>query len=203
MPSGQNNTVDFDFLLFYLHRLKKTSPYNDEQRLILGIQEKEATAFNYLYDNYSGALFGVINRIVQSEEIAEDVLQEAFVKIWKNADQYNTQKGTLFTWMLNISRNLAIDTLRSKSYKKETQNQNLEENVYQVDSQEQVQTKVDHIGLKEQVNQLKPDQKILIDMIYFEGYTQDDVSKELNIPLGTVKTRLRAAIQQLRKVIVR
>jgi len=181
--------------------LKVLSPYSDEKTLIDGLVRKDKNAFTYLYDNYSSALFGVINRILQSDEVAEDVLQDAFVKIWKNIDQYNTGKGSLYTWMLNICRNLAIDTLRSKSFRNETQNQNLEDNVYQVDREVDVQPKVDHIGLKEEVLKLKPEQKVLIDLIYFEGYTQDEVSKELQIPLGTVKTRLRAAVNELRRVI--
>ena len=182
-------------------RLKILSKYSDEKTLIDGLVRKDKNAFTYLYDNYSSALFGVINRILQSDEVAEDVLQDAFVKIWKNIDQYNTSKGSLYTWMLNICRNLTIDTLRSKSFRNETQNQNLEDNVYQVDREVDVQPKVDHIGLKEEVLKLKPEQKVLIDLIYFEGYTQDEVSKELQIPLGTVKTRLRAAVNELRRVI--
>jgi RNA polymerase sigma-70 factor (ECF subfamily) len=139
--------------------------------------------------------------MVQSDEIANDVLQEAFVKIWKNIDSYTREKGSIYTWMLNVCRNMAIDTTRSKQYKKETQNQNIDDYVNVINRNEQVQTKVDHIGLKEVVAKLKPEHKLLIDKIYFEGYTHEDASKELDIPLGTVKTRIRAAIIQLRSVI--
>lgn len=162
---------------------------------------KKTEAFTYLYDNYSAALFGVINRIVQSEEIANDVLQESFVKIWNNVGSYDPSKGTLFTWMLNLCRNKAIDETRSKAYKNESQNQNLEDYVINVDRQTHVIASVDYIGLKSVVGKLKPAHKELIDKVYFEGYTQEETAKELNIPLGTVKTRLRAAITHLREVL--
>jgi RNA polymerase sigma-70 factor (ECF subfamily) len=181
--------------------VKPASPYPNEQSLVKALQQKDRAAFSYVYDNYADALYGVIFKVVQSETIAADVWQEAFVKIWKNIGQYQPEKGSLFTWMLNICRNMAIDTLRSKQYRNETQNQPLEDYVYKVDAQEQVESKVDHIGLKEVVEKLKPEHKILIDKVYFEGYTQEEVSTELNIPLGTVKTRLRAAIKQLRNAI--
>ena len=188
---------------FILHQLplNKASLYQNEKALVLALKAKDRIAFNYLYDNYSKVLFGVIDRIVQSEEIANDVLQESFVKIWKNIESYSDDKGSLYTWMLNVCRNMAIDTTRSKSYKKELQNQNIDDYVNTVNRTEQVQTKVDHIGLKEVVARLKPEQKILIDKIYFEGYTQEETSEELNIPLGTVKTRVRAAIKLLREVL--
>ncbi len=169
--------------------------------MVAALQNKDRSAFNYLYDNYSGALYGVIKRVVEAEDIANDVLQEAFVKIWKNIGGYDSSKGSIFTWMMNICRNTAIDEVRSKNFKKEAQNQNIDDFVSIVDSQNKVEQKVDHIGLKKIVQDLKPEHRILIDKIYFEGYTQDEVSKELEIPLGTVKTRVRAAMTQLREVM--
>lgn len=146
-------------------------------------------------------MFGVIKRVIEAEDVANDVLQEAFVKIWRNIDMYDASKGSIFTWMLNICRNTAIDESRSKNFKKEAQNQNIEDYVSVVDTHNKVELKVDHIGLKEVIVKLKPEYRILIDKIYFEGYTQDEVSKELSIPLGTVKTRIRSAIAQLREVM--
>lgn len=126
------------------------------------------------------------------------MLQEAFVKIWKNIELYDASKGSIFTWMLNICRNTAIDETRSKNFRKEAQNQNVEDYVSVIDSQNRVELKVDHIGLKEIVEKLKPEHRELIDKVYFKGYTHDEVSKELSIPLGTVKTRIRAAMQHMR-----
>ncbi len=168
--------------------------------LVGALQNKDRQAFVYLYDNYSAALYGVINRITQNEEIANDVLQEAFVKIWKNISNYSREKGALYTWMLNICRNTAIDEVRSKQYNKQTQNQSIDDSMGSIDASYQVQAKVEQIGLKKIVSGLKPEHKELIDKVYFEGYTHDEISKELNMPLGTVKSRIRGAMIELRKV---
>jgi RNA polymerase sigma-70 factor (ECF subfamily) len=181
--------------------VKTPSRYTDENTLVAALKERKPDAITYLYDNYSQALFGVIDRIIQSEEISNDVLQESFVKIWKNIENYSREKGSLFTWMLNVCRNTAIDETRSRQYKKQLQNQNIEDSVHSVNHSKQVLQNIDHIGLKEVVAKLRPEQKILVDKIYFEGYTQEEVSKELEIPLGTVKTRIRAAIMHLRGVL--
>jgi len=181
--------------------IKSINKYNNELTLVLALKAKEKQAFSYLYDNYSDALYGVINRIVLSNEIAGDVLQEVFVKIWKNIDNYSREKGSIFTWMMNISRNAAIDQIRSRQYQNEAQNQSIENFVYDIDKTEQATSQVDHIGLKEVLTKLKPEHKILIDKVYFEGYTHEEISQELDMPLGTVKTRIRAAMQHLRQIL--
>lgn len=172
-----------------------------EEELIAALQAHNKDAFNYLYDNYSGALYGIIHKIVKSEEIAQDLLQETFVKIWKNISNYNSSKGRLFTWMLNIGRNAAIDILRSKQHKNEGKIQGLENSVDLVGDESHKPENFDHIGLDNVLVTLKPEQKVLIDMVYFQGYTHEEVSKELDIPLGTVKTRIRTAVIYLRKIL--
>lgn len=175
-----------------------TLKYSEEELVNLVLQ-KDQQAFSYLYDNYAGALNTVIFKMVENKELAEDVLQEAFVKIWNNFENYDKSKGRLFTWMLNITRNLTIDTLRSKSFKKQKKISGDENSV---SSLEEIKTGIDRydaMGLRKQVSNLKEDQRSIIDMAYFFGYTQDEISKHLGIPLGTVKTRMRTAIIELRK----
>ena len=181
--------------------VKSFSTYSNEKTLVDALKAEDKQAFSYLYDNYSDALYGVINRIVLSDEIAGDVLKEVFVKIWKNIDNYSREKGSIFTWMMNISRSAAIDQIRSRQYQNEAQNQSIEDFVYDIDKTEQTNSQVDHIGLKEVLTKLKPEHKILIDKVYFEGYTQEEISQELDMPLGTVKTRIRAAMQHLRQIL--
>lgn len=164
------------------------------------LQSKDEKAFNYLYDNYSGALYGVIWKVLNVEELSNDVLQEVFVKIWKNIDQYDSSKGRLYTWMLNIARNMAIDTLRSKRYQQDQKTTDIENTVYTNDSSRTSFNNTDTLGLRKSVMNLKPEFRTLIDLAYFQGYTQDEISKTLNIPLGTVKTRLRNAIIELKTV---
>jgi RNA polymerase sigma factor (sigma-70 family) len=172
-----------------------------EDELVAGLQQKDQQVFSYLYDNYAPALNAVIYKMVENRELSEDILQEAFVKIWNNFASYDKTKGRLFTWMLNLTRNLTIDTLRSKSYKKQTKISGDENIVSNIQDSNSGIEKFDSLGLAKQLSNLKPDQKTIIDLAYFNGFTQDEISKQLNIPLGTVKTKMRSAIIELRKYI--
>lgn len=173
-----------------------------EEELVTSLKNGNQNALGFLYDNYSSALFGVILRIVESEQNAEDILQEVFVKIWKNIASYDRSKGKLYTWLINIARNSAIDSLRAKDHKLKSQIQSLDNSVRSINKQYSTAIHPDHIGLKALVNKMKPEYKQLIDKLYFEGYTQEEAAKELNIPLGTVKTRIRTAISQLREIFM-
>ena len=170
-----------------------------EPELVQLLQQRSRHVFSYLYDNYSGALLSVIQNIVSEEELANDVLQEVFVKIWKQIESYDSSKGRLFTWMLNIARNASIDMVRSKGFQNSRQNRELTEDVYSAGGTSE--TKTDQIGLRKVVYSLKEEYRVLVELSYFQGYTQDEIAKMLNIPLGTVKTRLRTALIQLREII--
>ena len=178
---------------------KTISPPLQEEELIHLLKQKDRKGFAVLYDNYANALYGVILKIIQIEELAKDVLQDSFVKIWKNIHTYNANKGTLFTWILNIARNTAIDKTRSADYKQIIRKQSIE-TISIEDSTYFTNTQTDAIGLNKQIAQLKPEHQEIIDWIYFKGYTQSEVAKALEIPLGTVKTRVRLAIQHLRRL---
>ncbi|MBK0377822.1 RNA polymerase sigma factor [Mucilaginibacter segetis] len=170
-----------------------------EEELVLSLRNREKIAVEALYDMYSASLFGVISRIITDTAIAEDVLQETFVKIWHSFSSYSSDKGRLFTWMVNIARNLAIDKVRSKDFKNQNKNQELENNVTFIDEQRNTIYKPELLGIRDLVSTLKPEQKSILDLVYFKGYTHVEAAEELGIPLGTIKTRLRMAIQQLRK----
>ncbi|HXP49466.1 MAG TPA: sigma-70 family RNA polymerase sigma factor, partial [Bacteroidia bacterium] len=170
-----------------------------EEELVTALKKGDQEAMAVLYDNYSAALLGVIFRIVDSSEAAEDILQEVFIKIWKNISSYDRSKGKLFTWLINIARNAAIDSMRVKDYAIKSKIQSIDNSVRSINRQYNVSTQVDHIGLKTLVDKLKPEYKVLVDKLYFEGYTQEEAAEELGIPLGTVKTRIRAAINHLRE----
>lgn len=176
----------------------KTQIKLGEQELISLIKENSESAFAYLYDNYSAALYGVIFRIVQDADRSKDVLQDTFVKIWKNKESYENSKGTIFTWMLNIARNSAIDSNRSKHEKYKIQ---LEERIVDNENKVDGNLKIDSIGIKETVEKLRPDYQAVITYIYMQGYTQQEFSDAFNIPLGTVKTRTRAALLELRTLL--
>ena len=170
-----------------------------EEELVLALSNREKIAIEALYDMYSSSLYGVISRIVIDTPTAEDVLQETFVKIWHSFSSYSADKGRLFTWMVNIARNLAIDKIRSKDFKNQAKNHELENNVTFIDEQRNTVYKPELMGIKDLVSTLKPEQKSILDLVYFKGYTHVEAAEELGVPLGTIKTRLRMAIQLLRK----
>jgi RNA polymerase sigma-70 factor (ECF subfamily) len=165
------------------------------------LKQRNEPSFSYLYDNYSGALFGVINGIVSDPGIAKDVLQEVFVNIWKKVDTYDPGKGRLFTWMMNVARNAAIDKIRSRGYQINLKNYSIEGAVDTHIATPVTLPQVADTGLKKILTRLKDDYRVLIDLSYFQGYTHDEIAKIMDIPLGTVKTRIRAALTQLRTLI--
>jgi RNA polymerase sigma factor (sigma-70 family) len=170
-----------------------------EEDLIKALKNQETIAIQALYDMYSGSLYGVISRIIQQTEVAEDVLQETFIKIWNSAEHYDSSKGRLFTWMINVARNLSIDKLRSKDFRNTNKNQDLENNVDFIDAEKKISFNSDVVGLRDMVNALKPEFFDVLDLVYFRGFTHVEAAEALNIPLGTVKTRIRMAVMELRK----
>jgi len=184
----------------FIYYLSNNTRYS-EQELVSQLLKQNGQAFSYLYDNYSPALFGVINQIISNKEVAADVLQDVFVNIWKKIGLYDDTKGRLFTWMLNIARNAAIDKLRSRSYPDSLKNQPLTENVNTIKANSVVNPQQNDIGLKKQVSRLREEYRVLIDLSYFQGFTHEEISKILDLPLGTVKTRIRSALTQLRTML--
>ena len=168
-----------------------------ESELVASLRSRDDQAFGYLYENYSGALYGVIRQIVTDTELANDVLQETFVNIWRRVETYDAAKGRLFTWMLNIARNAAIDKIRSKGYQQSLKQMPLDGNVIQAG----IRPGIDDYGLKKQIHRLKDEQRLLIDLSFFQGYTLEQIAQALHIPLGTVKTRIRSALTQLRALL--
>jgi RNA polymerase sigma factor (sigma-70 family) len=172
-----------------------------EQELIALLKAKNEQAFSYLYGNYSGALYNIVLQIIPDAQVAGDVLQEAFVNIWRKIESYDATKGRLFTWMLNVTRNMAIDMLRSKGYQNSQKNQELSMSENFEQSGVTMQSWSDNLGLKKAVAQLKPEHRVLVDLAYFKGYTHEEIAKIEAIPLGTVKTRIRNALIQLRQYL--
>jgi RNA polymerase sigma-70 factor, ECF subfamily len=175
--------------------LKEKGTYSHDELVVL-IKNKDQQAFSYLYDNYYKALFVVINAIVDNVEESEDLLQNTFLKIWHAFDTYDTNKGRLYTWMINIARNVAVDFKRSKISK--NQNQNVANYVDELKSNSVENESHNTIGLIDVVEKLSDDYVNLIKLIYYEGFTQQEISDQLKIPLGTVKTKLRKAMLILR-----
>jgi RNA polymerase sigma-70 factor (ECF subfamily) len=171
-----------------------------ENELVSLLQQRNEKAFGYLYDNYSGALYGIIHSIITDNETANDVLQDVFVNIWKKIESYDASKGRLFTWMLNIARNASIDKIRSKGFRDALKNQPISDNV-DIGIGSAINPAINDVGLRKVISRLKEEQRVLIDLSYFQGFTHEEIAKAMNIPLGTVKTRIRSALIQLRTLI--
>ncbi|HEX5023911.1 MAG TPA: RNA polymerase sigma factor [Agriterribacter sp.] len=170
-----------------------------ETDLVLLLKQRDQAAFDYLYGRYSGALYAVILNVVQDKETGNDVLQEVFIKIWRRLDQYDAAKGRLFTWMLNIARNASIDATRGKHFKNIRRNVEITDSLGSLPGTELVNT--DSIGIADIVKKLPGEYGRLITLAYLKGYTQEEIAKEENMPLGTVKTRIRKALIALKKFL--
>lgn len=178
--------------------MKDTQTYT-EQELVVLLKNRVQAAYRYLYHHYSSSLNGIILSIVPDFQVAGDVLQEVFAKIWQQIENYDPVKGKLFTWMLTIARSTAIDTLRSRDWQNSQRNRSLTEDFTLVPDKSMHSS--DQYELRKAVAALKPEHKILVELSYFQGYKQEEIAKMLQIPVGTVKTRLRAALLQLRQQI--
>ncbi|WP_277015710.1 RNA polymerase sigma factor [Flavobacterium lindanitolerans] len=172
-----------------------------QEELLQQIYKKDDRAFTLLYDMYSKSLFSVIYNLIRDHEEAEDILQETFVKIWKNIESYDESKGRFYTWILNISRNASIDRLRSKGFNNRQKNLSSDNFVHLLDESNKLNHKIDTIGIREFVKKLKPKCIQILDLLFFKGYTQQEASEELQIPLGTIKTQNRNCINDLRNFL--
>ena len=191
---------------FYQSDLKNLNLIQSQQKLLVSepelialLQKRDRKGYEILYDKYSAALFGAIIRIVKQTELAEDILSETFIKIANSFHQYDQSKGRLFTWMINIARNQSIDKLRSKDYRGGLITTSIES---EYENLRNYNTNIEpsHFDVKTIVSFLKPTHKLLIDLAFFQGYTHKEISSKLQIPLGTVKTKIRKAVSDLRAV---
>ncbi|GGZ41590.1 RNA polymerase [Echinicola pacifica] len=174
-----------------------------EEQLISGLRDRDKQTVDYLYDKYSHALFAVISRVIRDRDIAEEVFHDAFVKIIRKIDSYDESKGKLYTWMANVCRNAAIDKTRSKEFSQNSKTNTIDQYVYGLEGASGTAQIVDGIGVKELMTSLSEEQRFVIECIYFKGYTHSEISEEFEIPLGTVKSRIRAALGVLKKNINR
>lgn len=166
--------------------------------LIEKFRSGDVKAFEQIYTLYSESLYGIIYRIVGDENTSEEILQDVFLKIWDNASAYDSSKGRFFTWTLNIARNASIDQVRSKDFKNQKMNLKTDTFADIIEHKSSASGKLDAIGLQKYLDLLEPFCKKLIDLLFFQGFTQKESAEELQIPIGTVKTKNRNCIAKLR-----
>jgi RNA polymerase sigma factor (sigma-70 family) len=166
-----------------------------EEELVNRLKVKDQAAFTYLYNSYAPALFNIIRRVVKDQCKAEDMVQEVFCKIWHHIDSYDATKGRLFTWLVSVTKNMAIDCTRNRRYKEEQRTflfQDADGGSYCLDQYHEVK------DLRKLVSTLPYQHRNIMELTYFYGYTNKQVARLLQLPLGTVKTRLRSATRRLR-----
>ena len=174
----------------------------DLETLVKKFQDKDQVAFEKLYGMYSKSIHGVVYNIVKDADIADELMQDVFIKAWYKAETYSSKKGRFFTWILNIARNTAIDQTRSKAFKQSKQNLNADFFVDIITSNDNLDASTDAIGIKKFVTNLGEKCKEVIELLYFKGFTQKEASEALQMPLGTIKTRNRSCIKQLRAMVL-
>lgn len=168
--------------------MKEKIQYHQDDLVAL-IKNKDQKAFSYLYDTYSKALFGIIYTIVGNYEKTEDLVQSAFIKIWNTIDAYDSSKGQLYTCIIIIARNVAIDYQKSKENINVSNNLNEKKNGFKE-------------GISSETNSREATRKEhlqLIELAYTKGYSLKEISEKLKISLETVQTKMREAILFLRE----
>lgn len=168
-----------------------------EQQIVTLLKANDKKAISLLYDNYANTLLGVIKKIITDDDTAQDVLQESFVKIWRNSKKYDPDKAKLFTWLYRIAYNSAIDKVRSLKNKTKKEIQIENSSVYKIESGA---LNEDVLDIQKHLSSLDEKYQIVLNALFFEGMTQQEASEELNIPLGTIKSRLKIGLRELKKI---
>ncbi|WP_299778303.1 sigma-70 family RNA polymerase sigma factor [uncultured Formosa sp.] len=168
-----------------------------EQEIVGLLKHGDKKALTLLYQHYADALLGVISKVITDPDLAQDVLQESFIKVWKKAKSYDPSKAKLFTWLYRIAYNTAIDKIRSLSNKENKEVQIEDSNVYKISAEGLNQ---DVMDIQKHLRSIDPKYNIVLNALFFEGMTQQEASDELNIPLGTIKSRLKIGLRELKKI---
>lgn len=170
--------------------------------LLTRLRERDRAALEELYQNYGGALLRIIAGRISRPEVAEEVLQDTFVKIWQHIEKFDPEKGRFFTWAAQIAKRTALDKTKTKKYQ---QHQGMDPILPTTDRRDLglVESRVRDIGLFKTVNQLKERRRQVIECFYFQNLTQKETSQRLNMPLGSVKTELRNALKDLRQLLAK
>lgn len=177
--------------------IKPAAPTPTEEELIAALHSGNHQAFEKFYNRFAPVLYGTLVGWVNDAHVSENLLQDAFVKAWNSRESYNPAKGRLFTWLYNITRNVCIDYYRSHQYKK-GKAAILSNDISLLKNSKQVSQTPDTVGLCQVINMLRKEEKEVVELMYFKGFTQKEIAGIMNMPLGTVKTRMSMAIKNLR-----
>ncbi|MBM2839659.1 MAG: polymerase, sigma-24 subunit, subfamily [Bacteroidetes bacterium] len=177
----------------------------EDLKLMMRVVECDESALSALYDRYSRVVYTTVLRMVKLTDEAEDLVQEVFLQVWNKAGMFVGTKGSVYTWIMTIARRKAIDRLRSSENANRAASLDDDEVTFEVPDASfasdplhaTVSSEYEEI-MRSGLALLSNDARTIIEMSYYEGYTQEQISKKLNVPLGTVKTRMRQGLMKLR-----
>lgn len=177
-----------------------TRPPVTDTHLLQGIAERDQRAFLALYDRYGNLVYSLALRVVRHQGMAEEVTQDVFLKVWQQPTRWNPALGQFSSWLLTITRNAGIDRLR-KERRHWTPAQDYADPLMEAGEKNAVSENpywFDGLLLARLLQQLPAEQRQLIELAFYQGYTHSELAENLQLPLGTVKTRLRTGLQKLR-----
>jgi RNA polymerase sigma-70 factor (ECF subfamily) len=172
-----------------------------DRELAERLKRREPQAMADLYDRYGRQAYALIFRIVRDQEMAEDLVQETFIRIWSRVQAFDSARGALGAWLMAVARNRAIDYIRSVDGRMARSSYELVEmeNPALFSNLENQTVMADQVKrIKEAIGQLDPSHRTVIEMAYFEGLSQSEIAEKLGQPLGTIKTWVRTALKNLR-----
>lgn len=173
--------------------MKTVHKYQSDADFLNALQEHSIVAFAQLYDSYSGSLLGIITKIIQPPSVAEDVLKEAFMDIYKAIADYDTSDGRLFTWMIKVTRKLALEKNKSTHYLASHEIEAIDNNCQSIDFKSK-------LNIDQSIDSISNEQPDVLNLVYYKGWTHNEVAREFDLPLSTVKSSLRTSFNALRKL---
>jgi RNA polymerase sigma-70 factor (ECF subfamily) len=173
---------------------------DDDTALVERLQKRDPRALADLYDRYGRLVYALILRIVRDTGIAEDLVQETFLRVWNRVHGFDAQKGSIGPWLLAVARNRAIDYLRSSGGRERhaVEFEETERPALYCDMEKDILTSDKARVVKSAIEKLSPNQRQVIELAYFEGLSQTEMAERMGQPLGTVKTWVRTALKNLR-----
>ena len=192
--SGAERTVDY--------------AASQDETLVTALEKRDQRALETLYDRYGDYVYSVCLRMVGDVQLAEDLTQEVFLRLWRRPDLYDVTRGRFITWLLSVARNRGIDERRSRGRRFRYENppspaaEELLLGAHANEGDDAAILSDERIVIQKALSRLPPEQKLAIQLAYFGGYTQQEIAQGLHQPLGTVKTRIRLGLQKLRAVLI-
>jgi len=178
-----------------------------DDRLVLALESRDQKALETIYDRYGDYVYSICLRMVGDVQLAEDLSQEVFLRLWRRPDLYDVSRGRFLTWLLSVARNRAIDERRSRGrrFKHETPpsetSEEILESVPTSETRDMAVLSEERVVVQRALATLPPEQRLAIQLAYFGGYTQQEIAEGLHQPLGTVKTRIRLGLHKLRLLL--